>query len=225
MQISELGILWDMDGVLVDTGEFHYQSWRQALSEVSIPFSRELFQRTFGMNNTTILTTQVKRQLNQPEIEQISNRKEILFRELIRGKAEPLPGVIEWLSKLHEWNVPQAVASSAPQENIDVLLDELEIRPYFQAVVSGAEIPGKPNPTIFLNAAAAIQRTPDRCLVVEDSVAGVQAASNARMRCLAVLTTNPPERLMMADRRVERLDQLSPSVVMDFFTPTTSSEI
>lgn len=225
MRIDELGILWDMDGVLVDTGEFHYQSWRQVLEEASIPFSRELFKRTFGMNNTTILTTQVNRKLTPEEIERISKRKEILFRELIHGKAEPLPGVIEWLGKLHEWGTPQAVASSAPQENIDVLLHELKIRSYFQAVVSGAEIPGKPNPMIFLNAAAAIQRKPERCLVVEDSVAGVQAAINAKIKCLAVLTTNPPERLMMADRRVERLNQLPPSAVMDFFTPTTTSRI
>lgn len=225
MDIQDIGVLWDMDGVLVDTGEFHFQSWRQVLNENSIPFNRETFRRTFGMNNYTFLTTQIDQKLTGAEMEEISDRKELLFRELIHGQAQPLPGVITWLSQFQDWNVPQALASSAPQANIDALLDELSLRCFFQAVVSGAEIPGKPNPTIFLNAAKAIQRSPSCCLVVEDSIAGVQAAFNAGMKCLAVLTTNPASSLMLADQRAERLDQLSPSAAFDMFKPTTAAKI
>jgi beta-phosphoglucomutase-like phosphatase (HAD superfamily) len=90
-----------------------------------------------------------------------------------------------------------------------VLVDELGIRSFFGAVVSGADIPGKPDPTVFLNAAQRIEVRPQRCVVIEDAIAGVEAAKRAGMRCVAVTTTNPPEALARADIVVERLDLLS----------------
>jgi beta-phosphoglucomutase len=93
----------------------------------------------------------------------------------------------------------QAIASSAPCENIDALVDELAIRPYFQEIVSGADMPGKPDPAVFLTAARAAGHTACACLVIEDSVAGVTAARRAGMKCLAVTTTNPASRLTQAD--------------------------
>jgi beta-phosphoglucomutase-like phosphatase (HAD superfamily) len=89
------------------------------------------------------------------------------------------------------------------------LVDELGLRSYFQAIVSGAELPSKPDPTLFLQAAVAIDVAPGRCLVFEDAVAGVRAARRAGMRCLAVTTTNPAGALGEADLVVERLDGLT----------------
>ena len=147
------GVLWDMDGVLVDTGEAHFDSWRQVLAEQGVPFSRGDFARTFGMNNAGILALLLDEELSAGEVQAIGDRKEVLFRQLVKGNARLLPGVLMWLARLESMGIRQAIASSAPQKNIDVLVDELDVRHYFEAIVSGAALPGKPNPDVFLEAA------------------------------------------------------------------------
>ena len=208
-KLARQGIIWDMDGVLVDTGEFHFPAWSQALSEHGIPFTRELFQTTFGMNNAGILAVLLG-QAPPPELlAEISDRKERLFRQAVRGHAQPLPGVLAWLERLRAAGRRQAIASSAPPANIDALVDELDLRTYFDAIVSGSDLPGKPDPAVFLKAAHLIGVLPERCVVVEDAVAGVEGARRAGMKCVAVTTTNPAQALKEADVIVERLDALS----------------
>lgn len=203
------GALWDMDGVLVDTGEFHYRSWSQILPQYGIPFDRDRFQATFGMNNAGVIATLSGETPTQARVAEIGGRKEALFREIIRGQVQPLPGVLDWLERLQAWGFRQAMASSAPPANIDALVGELGLRPYFQAIISGAALPSKPDPTVFLQAAAAIDVAPEQCLVFEDAVAGVGAARRAGMRCIAVTTTNPAPALEDADLVVDRLDGLT----------------
>jgi beta-phosphoglucomutase family hydrolase len=208
----KLGVIWDMDGVLIDTGEFHFRAWSQALSERAIPFSRELFQVTFGMNNTGLLSMLLG-QTPAPElVAEISDRKERLFRHEIRGQAQLLPGVQTWLEDLKSAGVRQAIASSAPPANIDALMDELYLRPYFDAIVSGFDLPGKPDPAVFLEAARLIGVPPGRCVVVEDAIAGVEAARRAGTKCIAVTTTNSADALVDADIVAERLDALPADV-------------
>jgi HAD superfamily hydrolase (TIGR01509 family) len=202
------GVLWDMDGVLVDTGDLHYQSWAGTLAGYRIPFSSDLFRRTFGMNNAGILEI-VTGQKPSPELlAEISDRKESLFRASMHGKVKPMPGVVDWLRQLQAWGVGQAVASSAPPENIEAMVDELGIRPYFSVLFSGYDLPGKPDPATFLHAAHQLGVSPERCLVVEDAIPGVQAAKRAGMACIAVLTTNPREVLSQADIITDTLDHL-----------------
>ena len=207
---AKQGVIWDMDGVLVDTGEFHFPAWSQALSEHGIPFTRELFRTVFGMNNAGILTVLLG-QVPPPELlAEISDRKERLFRQAVRGHAQPLPGVLAWLERLRAAGLRQAIASSAPPANIDALVDELDLRSYFAAAVSGSDLPGKPDPAVFLKAAHLIGVPPERCVVVEDAVAGVEGARRAGMKCVAVTTTNPAHTLEAADVVVERLYTLPP---------------
>ena len=205
---AKQGVVWDMDGVLADTGEFHFPAWSQALSEHGIPFTRESFRATFGMNNAGILAVLLG-QTPAPELlTEISDRKERLFRQAVRGHAQPLPGVLAWLERLKAAGMRQAIASSAPPANIDALVDELGLRGYFDAIVSGSDLPGKPDPAVFLEAACLIGVPPERCVVVEDAVAGVEGARRAGMKCVAVTTTNPAQALKEADVIVEQLDAL-----------------
>jgi HAD superfamily hydrolase (TIGR01509 family) len=118
---------------------------------------------------------------------------------MIKGRARLLPGVDDWLEKFQECGVRQAIASSAPVENIDVLVDELAIRPYFDAIISGADLPGKPDPAVFLKAAGAVGVSPEYCVVIEDAVHGVEGALAAGMKCIAVTTTNTADSLKDAD--------------------------
>ena len=202
-------VLWDMDGVLVDTGDFHFQSWKETFEELDIPFDREDFRITFGMNNAGILEQIFGRKLEPDEVTQISNKKEFLFRELVKGRAEPQPGVLLWLKKFQEWGIKQAITSSAPPENIEALVTELKIKEYFDAIITGFDLPGKPNPDVFLKAADIIQVRPGSCIVIEDAIAGVEGAKRAGMKCIAVTTTNPAGKLMKADYIVEHLGKMS----------------
>ena len=213
------GVLWDLDGVLADTGEFHFQSWKETLAEAGIPFSRERFQSTFGMNNMGILTILLGRPPEPDQFAKIGDTKERRFRLAIRGRVVPLPGVMVWLEQLQEMGIHQAVASSAPYENVEALVDELGIARFFDALVSGSGMPGKPEPDVFLHTARQIDVSPDRCVVVEDAVAGVTAAKRAGMKCIAVTTTNPADALSEADIVVDVLDKLQPDVVIQLLPP------
>ena len=201
--------IWDMDGVLVDTGKAHYQSWVETLAKRSVPLPYDQFSSTFGMNNTTILKLWLGADTPQSEIDQVGDEKEAIFRRLVTGHTQPLPGVRALLEALHAAGFRQAVASSAPQANIDTLLETTRLRPFFDAVVSAARLPGKPDPTVFLEAAARLSVPPAQCVVVEDAVAGVEGARRAGMRCIAVTTTNPAGRLAAADLVVDSLEQVS----------------
>jgi beta-phosphoglucomutase family hydrolase len=197
-----------MDGVLVDTGEYHYAAWKKIFDELSVPFSREQFRATFGMNNAGILEWMYGSKLPSDREQQISERKESLFREVVKGNAKLLPGVENALLNFSAWNWKQAIASSAPPKNIEVLVQELQIGKYFDVIVSGNDIPGKPDPAIFLRTAQQLGVKPEHCTVIEDSVAGVEAAKQAGMACIAVTTTNNAIALSRADLILDSLVEL-----------------
>jgi HAD superfamily hydrolase (TIGR01509 family) len=212
-------VLWDMDGVLVNTGELHYRSWKLAFDEAGESFSQKKFTATFGMNNAGILETVFGEDLTPDLYEKISNRKETSFRKMVKGNAELLPGADTLLEKFKTLSMKQAIASSAPQENIDVLVGELKIGGYFDALISGTGMPGKPDPAVFLLAARKLDVEPDDCIVIEDAIAGVKGARRAGMKCIAVTTTNPAEALAQADYVVESLtlvDEQMISALLDF---------
>lgn len=204
------GVLWDLDGVLVDTGDAHYQAWVEALGQHQISFTPEQFRATFGMNNAGLLRELLGPAYSPDLANRIGDEKEHAFRAAVRGRVNLLPGVAEWLARLHAYGIPQAIASSAPQANIDAIVDDLAIRPYFNRLVSGATLPGKPDPATFLLAAEQLELPPHRCLVVEDAIPGVAAAKRAGMKCIAVTTTNPAAALREADLICPRLDALPP---------------
>lgn len=202
-------VLWDMDGVIVDSYDGHYHAWQRIFRELGHDLTPEEFTRTFGMNNRLILHTILNRAQSDMEIQAISDRKEEYFRSSVRGSVTMLPGVSNWLEHFNTMGIKQAVASSAPQANIDALLNELGIRGYFQAEAAGEAIRGKPDPAVFLLAAERLGIPPCACLVIEDAIAGVEAARRGGMKCVAVLTTNSAEKLSSADVIVNDLTELT----------------
>ncbi len=202
-------ILWDMDGVLADTSPLHFATWEWVLNGEGIPFDRQQFHKIYGLKNRDLLPYLAGKPMDPEYIERIAAQKEQAFRNKLPGQLLPLPGVVDWLKRFDAWGCKQAVASSAPPENIEALVDELRIRQYFDALVTPGDLPGKPDPAVFLLAARQLGVAPSYCLVIEDSLPGVEAARRAHMRCLAVTTTNPPEVLTGADIVVETLAQLT----------------
>lgn len=190
------GVIWDLDGVLVDTTKAHFQAWKEALSTHEIPFDRAQFDRVFGMNNVGTLTVLLGRPPTRQEVTEIADCKERIFRQHGGRLVRAMPGAIRLLDELEQAGWSQAVASSAPQENIDLLIDAFGMRRYFAAILSGARFPaGKPDPALFLAAARALQLPPEHCVVIEDAPVGVEAACRAGMPCIAIATTRPRESL------------------------------
>jgi beta-phosphoglucomutase family hydrolase len=203
-------VIWDMDGVVADTGEQHYESWKYAFGRQGVDFRREDFLHVFGQRNDTIIRKMMGEDVSDEIIQQTARDKEEYFRESVVKDLKPLPGVIELLKVLAENGIAAAIASSAPMENIQVILRGLGIERYFQALVYGAEVSeGKPSPKIFLLAARKLGAEPSRCVVIEDAVAGVTAAKRAGMRCIAVTNTHPAESLREADLVVDSLEKVS----------------
>lgn len=192
-------ILWDMDGVLVDTGDLHYRTWASTLALYGKTIDRAFFDRTFGMNNWGTLEALFGELPDRAWCERFISQKESAFCDLLRGNVTPIDGVLDALQRFRRQGLKQAVASSAPSANIQIILEELGLTTFFDAVISAANWPGKPNPKVFLEAAKALGLPPARCLVIEDAIPGVEAAHRAGIPCIAITTTNTPAQLADAE--------------------------
>jgi len=198
-------VIWDLDGVIINSAEEHRHAWQRLAQEEGIKLSDADFWATFGMRNDDIIPIIWGPQPRE-RVQALANRKEAYFRELIRKTAAPLPGSIELLRGLHEAGFLQALASSAPIENIQLISEVLGLRQYLTALVSGETVAhGKPAPDIFLKAAKELGSDPGECLVIEDAVAGVQAAHAAGMRCIAVAGNRDLPGLREAELMVKSL--------------------
>ena len=201
-------VIWDMDGVIIDSAEEHRQAWQRLAHEEGVRFSDADFWSTFGKRDDDIITLVWGTQ--SPErLQELADRKEAYFRTLIRETAAPLPGSIELMRGLHEAGYAQALASSAPVENIRLISDVLGLGHYLTALVSGETVAhGKPAPDIFLKAAGELGIVPTQCLVIVDAVAGVQAAHAAGMRCIAVADDRDLPGLREAELIVKSLTEV-----------------
>jgi beta-phosphoglucomutase len=180
-------VLWDLDGTLADSAALHYQAWQTLMDRYAIPFTYQMFIDDFGRNNAEILTKHFDA-TDPATIQRVSHEKEADFRALLAPDAlQLLPGVLDWLNNFRRLGLPQVIGSSGPMANIAAMVRALNIGDYFLALVSGTHLPkGKPDPAIFLRCAAVAGVDPAACLVIEDSIHGIEAAQRAGMRSVAV---------------------------------------
>ena len=199
-------VLWDVDGTLIDSSEYHWLSWRDALAAENFPITREQFAATFGQRNDEILRGYFPGHTRE-DLARVGDAKEERYRELIRARGiELLPGVRRWLDRLRCEGWLQAVASSAPRLNLDAIMSALGLEKYFAAVASAEDVTaGKPDPQVFLAAARKLAVAPARCVVVEDAPAGTEAARRAGMRSVGVLSSHGELRADIVVRTLEEL--------------------
>ncbi|NLZ06694.1 MAG: HAD family phosphatase [Phycisphaerae bacterium] len=203
------GVIFDMDGVLVDSGWAHRQAWFDLAEAEGLEMSDEFFCKTFGMQNDTILPM-LRPGISKPEMDRLSDCKEQRYRELVHSRPKAADGVLALLSDLKADGFRLAIGSSAPRANLDVFWGPLGLADYFQATVTKEQVvEGKPSPETFLKAAGMLSLAPQRCVVVEDALHGVQAARAAGMPVVAVTTTRSRAELACADRVVDSLAELS----------------
>lgn len=186
--MTQRGVLWDLDGTLVDSEQYHWQSWRDTMAAEGVTLTHEQFRATFGWRNDAILRQWLGGDVEPERAARIADAKEEAYRELVRQHGlSPLPGAADWVRSLHDGGWSQAVASSAPRANIEVVMDAIGLADQFQATAASEDVErGKPDPQVFQVAAARLGVPADRAIVVEDAPAGIQAARSAGMRCIGV---------------------------------------
>jgi len=176
-----------MDGTLIDSGEYHWLTWRETLAGMGVTLTRDDFAGWFGSRNDRILGRYFP-DMSLNEMKRVGDAKEELYRAMVRRDGvELLPGIGHWLGRLKSEGWRQAVASSAPPANIDVLVEVLGLDEVFDATVSAEEVThGKPAPDVFLRAAERVGVPPALCVVVEDAGIGVEAGRRGGMRTIGI---------------------------------------
>jgi len=211
-------VIWDMDGVMLDSRLIHFKAFRAIFKKHEIKVYKERLQRCFGMTNQQVIKFMVDQPISKELTDRIGREKDVLFQSIIRDQAVFLPGVKKWMEAFKQNGIRQALASSGSQGNINAILTALTAETYFDEIVSGDGLPGKPDPFVFLKAADRLGKLPVNCLVIEDAVVGVQAAKTAGMKCIAVTTYNPAEKLTDADVVLGNLAELTTGHVQMLFS-------
>ena len=172
------GAIFDWDGVIIDSSRAHEESWERLARETGRALPPDHFKRGFGMKNEVIIPGILGWTEDAGEIRRLSLRKEELYREVVRERGvEALPGVRDLLAALRERGIPCVVGSSTHRENIELSLGLLNLGAAFAALVTAEDVShGKPDPEVFLCAAQKINMAPERCVVFEDALVGIEAA-------------------------------------------------
>lgn len=203
-------VIFDMDGVLADTGPIHFESWVKMAEEIGLEFTRDMFDQTFGQQSPTITRKLVGPEVDNSLVEKWANLKEYYYRKMVKDKLTPLPGVIRIINDLKSEGFKLAVGSSGPPENVDLLLSKLKIKEFFNVVITAAEAKkGKPEPDVFLMAANYLNIKPKNCIVIEDAPVGIEAAKRAGMLSVALTTTHDKEELLEANLVVSDLSNIN----------------
>jgi beta-phosphoglucomutase len=218
------GVIFDVDGVLVDSYLAHFQSWRQVAAERGYELSEEDFRRTFGRTSREIIAELWGRHALAPaEITQLDRRKEAAYRAILGRHVPLMDGAVELIDSLTGAGFALAVGSSGPPENVELVLDALGRRAVFRGVITGQEVTrGKPDPQVFLLAAKKIDVPADHCAVIEDAAVGIAAAQAAEMTAIGLISTgHDGASLAAADCRVISLRELDPQRIARLITGTS----
>ncbi len=215
--------IFDMDGTLVDNMRFHTKAWGQMLEENGVEMNaHDFLVKTAGKTNREILPT-VFENLTEEKLTELGERKETLYREFFLEHRKTVGGAVEFLEKAQSLGIKLAVATAAPIANMEFILDGLDLRKYFGAITTAADVSqGKPNPEGFLKSAEKLNVSPENCIVFEDAVGGFEAAHNAGMKSIGIATVNSIEEILKLDSVVEAHEDftnLEPDELVEKYLP------
>ena len=195
--MKDLAIIFDMDGVIVDNHRYHHQSWMDFFAQNDIEMTEAQYKaQVNGRVMHTILPELLGRSLTDEEIRAYGGQKEQAYRDLYRPHIQATPGLREFLEELRQQDIPRAIATSAPTENVDFTMEHTGLRHYFPVIVDDTMVSkGKPDPEVYIKSGNQLGVSPERCVVFEDAILGIQAGKNARMAVVAVATTHTREEL------------------------------
>jgi beta-phosphoglucomutase len=208
-----MAVIFDVDGVLVDSYHAHCESWGKLATHHGLRVSESQFAAVFGRTSREIIAELWHDQrLTSGKIAELDAEKEAIYRAIVAERFPAMDGAPELIHALDDAGFALAVGSSGPPENIFLTLDRLGVRVLISVVVTGLDVErGKPDPQVFLLAAGRLGIAPSRCAVVEDAPAGIAAANAGGMTSIALVSTgHSPESLAAAHLRVQSLRELTP---------------
>lgn len=204
IDFTNRAFIFDMDGTLVDNMRYHTEAWGKLLAENGIRMNaHDFLVKTAGKTNREILPA-VFGEISVERIEELGNRKEAIYQELFRPHRRAIDGAVGFLTEAKSLGIKMAVATAAPNENVEFILDGLNLRGFFDAVTTAEDVTnGKPDPEFFLTSAKKLGVEPMNCIVFEDAVGGFAAAHRARMKSVGIATVNSVEEILKLDSVVE----------------------
>lgn len=226
---STRAFIFDMDGTLVDNMRFHGAAWQKMLFENGVETDAHVFLiKTAGKTNREIIPHFFK-DATEERLLELGLRKEALYRELFLPERRAIGGSVEFLEAAKSLGVKMAVATAAPVANMEFILDGLELRQFFDAITTAADVShGKPNPEVFLKSAEKLGVEPRNCLVFEDALNGFEAAHRAGMKSIGIATVNSIEDILRFSSVVEAHDnfgELKPQELIEVYLPENEAQI
>lgn len=208
--MKKFAILFDMDGVIIDSNPFHKISLKQFCKEHGHDLSEEQLRlKIYGRPNKDWIPNVLGHHLTAEQVKQYGEEKEALFREMYKNDVKLVDGLLQFLMEMQQDQVPMAIATSAPRSNVDFTLAHTHTEKYFKAILDEAFVTkGKPDPEIYLKTAAALGFDPKDCVVIEDSLSGIDAGKAAGCKVIGITTTHTAEELSHTDMTIPDFTQL-----------------
>jgi beta-phosphoglucomutase len=212
--MSSYAVIFDVDGVLVDSYQAHFLSWRRLFGELTFDYPEAEFAASFGRTSREILRDKLGGGLSESRIRELDERKEELYRAAFRENFVPMAGAAKVVDDLAAAGFKLGIGSSGPTANVMLALELLNLGGRFLATVTGADVTrGKPDPQVFLVAAERLGAPADHCAVVEDAPYGIEAANRAGMISIGLTGTVTRDRLAHATLVIDQLGDLTPERV------------
>ncbi len=209
--MKTVAVIFDMDGVIVDTNPYHKISLKQFCERYGYKLNdEELVNRIYGRTNNEWIRN-LFGPLPKERILELGEEKEALFREIYKPVIKPLAGLENFLKKLEVHNIPKAIGTSAPRSNVDFVLTGTNLTEYFPVILDQSDVEhGKPHPEIYLKTADRLKIAPQECIVFEDSLSGVESAQRAGAKVIGVTTTHTHQELSHTNYSIEDFQHLDP---------------
>jgi len=211
LEAIKFAAIFDMDGTLIDNTPYHFKSWQALFKKYG---KGELSKQTYYSQISGVPIMYTLRGLfpdrDETGLKALLNEKEGLYRELYAPYLAPVNGLENFLTELKNAGVKMAMATSATVQDIDFILDKIPIRDDFEAIINSTMVSKpKPNPQIFLKAAEKLNMPPSKCVVFEDSLAGIKAANDAGMKVIGITTGHAAADLQPVDLVIDDYSQLT----------------
>lgn len=215
--MNQYAVLFDMDGVICHTNPHHAKAFEAFFDQYNIPYTQKEFEdHMYGKHNSHIMTYFFKRPIHGEELLKLEREKEQLFRDLYKDKVEAIPYFKNFLADLKAHNFKTAVCTSAPRANMDLIIDQLDIRKDMQSLMSSEDVTlHKPHPEVYVKSASRLGIDPTNCIVFEDSFSGITAGLNAGMKVVAVLSTHTKEELPKCSFYIKDYSEINAGKVLE----------
>ena len=217
--MKDFAVIFDMDGVLIDSNPYHKKALIQFCQSHGYNLTEEeLRARIYGRTNKDWITNLFNGKVTQEELERYADEKEALFRQLYDGFVKPVAGLVPFLELLESHDITKAIATSAPRANVDFTLQQTDMENFFTTILDDSYVEhGKPDPEIYLKTASAIHYDPENCVVIEDSLSGVMSAKRAGAKVIGITTTHSKGELNNTDLVIDDFTSLNIKIIESLF--------